>query len=396
MDSLPVMKPVDGGLEVETSACKVCGSERVGGEVLFRREMARKGMAWLSLELLGSEALCLGCYGWMSTIMGAASGDDADAGALGMPVSSDSPVGPGGRCDYCAAELPRYCFAVDLVPDSRRFVRSSLLHHVGQIRQHRVCRQCYAWLRSVLEDSSAMRGASSRQGEGPTGGWLTTIAADAAALFLLRRDEAVLAQTVATMGRSLRRPTVAEAQALGGTDPPVIFVAPNQFGRAAMIAGSLPALARARMVVVARPDSLGDAAEALRRGAGDLLASPLSPQQIAGAMERVLSGVGSERGEAAGLPIYRAPVARPGVACHSVLLRPAAGDDARAVALLARRFLRGYDRIGEDGKGALVALIYCNEPDLTGVLRRMRLLLGERCTLQRAAKAAPLERQQAA
>ena len=69
----------------------------------------------------------------------------------------------------------------------------------------------------------------------------------------------------------------------------------------------------------------------------------------------------------------------------SLILRP--GDDVPSLILLLRRFLRGYDRIGVDERGRLMALVYVPLEHADGVLGRMGKVLGERVRLEIAAPA---------
>lgn len=336
--------------------------------------------------------LCGDCYEWASGLMKVA----GNAGALpetvlGMPIGGERTLADGAHCSYCQGFFEAESVGVDLVPSAREYMRSSLFRHVGEIRQQRICRQCHAWWVTTLADSSAVSGNSFRQLEGGMGGWLTTVAADGAGLFLLKRDAYVLQSTIEGMGRGYYSLTAGQLPALGSwTAQPVLFISAGKRDRATLAVRQLDPKVRARTVITARPDCMVDALAAMEAGARDILASPLSPQQVSGALDRVFDpSLPTERDSMTGLPIFRKEHFGPryNLPCFSVslILRP--GDDVPSLILLLRRFLRGYDRIGVDERGRLMALVYVPLEHADGVLGRMGKVLGERVRLEIAAPA---------
>lgn len=122
----------------------------------------------------------------------------------------------------------------------------------------------------------------------------------------------------------------------------------------------------------------------MRAGAADILASPLSPQQISGAFDRVYdAAMPRDRDTATGLRIFRREHFGPryDLPCFPVTLALRPKDDVPALILLLRRFLRGYDRLGIDQEGRLIALLYVAPENAATVVNRMSKVLGKRVVL---------------
>lgn len=366
---------------LDSEACSSCGSSRVAGVLVFRRETPKASAAWLSVEQVAAHSLCRSCFDWAADLMHAATGGaSAMRGMLGVPFGAGHELDE-LHCNYCAAVLRNEAFALDLVPSGREFVRTSLFKHVGDIRQQRICRQCYGWWVTALRDSAALRGTSARAAEGPVGGWISTVGADAVGVYLLERDAFVLAETLQVMGHGFAPIAPHDVRKFAGH---VFFVTAGRRDRATVVVSQLPEEARPGVIVIARPDCLADAGEALRAGAGDFLASPLSPQQIAGAFQRICDPhLPARRGARTGLPLYAAAAPR---SAHTLRVVPGPNDDPRLTALLLRRFLRGYDRLGEDVDGSLLAMLGdCPEAAVDGIIQRLQPVLGDRTRITVAA-----------
>jgi hypothetical protein len=232
------------------------------------------------------------------------------------------------------------------------------------------------WCRTSIHHPSSLRGTGQRAAEGPAGGWLTAASFDAAAHQLFGADANVLVQTVETMGNNVAFVAPNGAR-LEGFDARVLFLGAGGRFSATSILGAMLADQRRRVVVVARPDALDDAFGALRLGAGDLLASPLSPQQISGAFER-LAGPPPQRDVATGLPSYGEDTEpRFGQPCNLLYVKPGHSESVEMAAFLLRRFLRGYDRVGLHPSGCLELRVYCPPEHVPAVRARLRLVVTE-------------------
>jgi hypothetical protein len=366
--------------------CMKCASSALGGELSFRKETRKSGGEWMSRRTLASHALCPSCLAWVGQLMKVASQPGAlPESVLGFPLGGDVGLADERHCSYCHSEFHEEAYGVDLVPDEREFVRTSLFRHVGDIRQQRICRQCHAWWITILRDSSSLTGESFRRAEGGVGGWLTTVPADAAGLFLRERDAYILQSTVEGMGRRYYPMTIQHVRALDTWDEtPVVFISAGKRDRAALVVGQCGPAVRARMVITARSDCMGDALEAMRAGAADIMASPLSPQQVSGAFDRVYDpAIPQERHAATGLRIFRKEHFGPryGLPCFPLSLAIKPSEDVPALTLLLRRFVRGYDRLGVDSEGRLLALLYVAPEHAAAVVNRMTKVLGDQVQL---------------
>ncbi len=365
-------------VDVTPVRCRMCFGASVGGDIMFRKEI-RRGFAWVSNQALETYALCAECFPWASGVISmVVRGEGADSGLLGVPFpQAELPDSP-ELCSYCRRELKTDAVGTDVVPTRRDFVRRSLSRHVGGIQQHRLCSECYHWTRSILEDSSAMKGASSRAAEGPSGNWLATADFHAYGVGLLKRDEFVLQQTVEGSGRQYER-RVASTSGVPEDGETVLFVGAGKGQRTAGLIASQTAAQKARTVIVARSDSAPDAFAAMLEQAGDLLVSPLSPQQVAGAFDRLRDPRAIRgRDAATGLPRYRVDETRFGMPAHQISAALHKGVTLQEAAIYARRYLRGYDRVGVDGEGNLRLQVYCPTENVPLVLKRLTSLAGDK------------------
>ena len=128
-----------------------------------------------------------------------------------------------------------------------------------------------------------------------------------------------------------------------------------------------------------------------------MLVSPLTPQQVAGAFDRLGDpSWDSERDPILGLPLVAGGEARHGFPCHRIAVTPVASDDPWEVALLLRRALRGYDRLGADADGGLAVLLYCRDEHLGRTLARLETVLAGRVRLAAVASQRAAEQRRAA
>ncbi len=356
--------------------CQMCETAAPTVELGFGREVLTTETLWHPVAALGRADLCDQCAVWFGELMQtAANGRGDPQGRLGIPARGPARRNGGNDCDYCQASLRGVAIAVDLVPGSAS-TQAGRSRHTVAIRHQRLCGYCAAWLQSVVHDPSAMRGASARQAEGPMGVWRSLIGASAATSRLSAMDSMVVATTVEANGfQSIELPVSRMPDAL--REGYVGFVGPGERSSEQLIQ-RLPAELSARVAVVAHTDGLEDAVAAMRAGAAEFLASPLSPQQVAGAIDRLLGAAqATGRGPLLGLPKYQGQISDGYGVALPIAIRLLKPEHAAMAALLLRRFIRGYDRVGEDGAGGLRAMVYCPPADLPLVVARLAPLLAD-------------------
>jgi hypothetical protein len=362
------------GLE---ATCAICNSSEEGGDFSVRKELRKADGAWVSNATIATYRLCPAHFEWAHSLLWTSSTGYAGTGPiLGIPMREAGARSSAGGCDFCGSMLPPEAFGIDLVPNSQTFVRRLLFKHIGAIRQHRVCRQCEAWWTTTLADDSAARGTSYREGEGPPGSWFAACASDTHSIDLSPRDEALLATTVCAAGKQ-NTPTDPGNRAAASSG--VLFLGTGRRNGASRVVSRLSPAQRRRTVLVCRPDGLDDAHQALKMGAADLLASPLSPQQVAAAIDRIgLPVRPTARDAATGLPVYGKPISLYGHGGSVIQVQPPRHEDVRLVALLLRRYIRGYDLVGSDGNGAIQAVVFCPPEHVDTVADRIHRIAGER------------------
>ncbi len=359
-----------------STPCQVCGSTLCAAEVTFSREVLTAETVWHPVASLGQASLCEDCAGWFGELMQTAAVGQGDTrGRLGIPTRSSAARTAENGCDYCHSGLGGVAFAVDVVPftagGAARGPRRAL-----PIRHQRLCGYCAAWLQSVMYDPSAMLGQSDRRDEGPMGVWRSVQVSNVATCRLGTMDNLVVATTIGANGLTpvevdaARMPDALQAGHVG-------FMGAGGREAERLVRRLAPNLL-AKLAVVAHVDGLDDAFAAMRAGAADFLASPLSPQQVAGSVDRLMSGVPqTERGPLLGLPVYRGPIRDGYGTALPIVVRLLKPEHAPMAALLLRRFVRGYDRVGEDGERNLRALIYCPADHLPFVVGRLTPLMAD-------------------
>lgn len=370
--------------------CGLCVSEYSSGVVEFRREQRGVDQPWVHVETRAEVPVCLDCTQWLHKVLGAAADRSGADRPSGFPAAA--PGAPGGQfnCDFCGVHLLDEAHVLDLIPERGRFVRRFSYLHAGAVRQHRLCVACWTWARSLMFDPAAVRGTSTRRDEGPPGTWLGATALDACSANLLAADAAVIGEVTQAGERRHIPLSMERARHFGGASSEVLFVGCSAAGRASALLQGLAERARERTVVVARIDALEDMANALGLGAAEFITSPVTPQQVAAAFDRVAAGHDADREPGGGgLPVYaRVPAATPQPGQVIDVTVPAS-EDIRETAWLLRRFLRGYDRVGAAPSGGLEVTVYCPDNAVQRVLERLRVLLGRGVKLQLADRIEP-------
>lgn len=359
-------------------ACDFCMSYAQGGEVVIRRDSREAEQAWTTVRTLEAHALCELCFGDAVRLIDAAAGPN-ESRPSGAPLSIAQGIIDAERCDLCGSALKNESYTLEMVPNERVFVRRDMYHHLGRMRQLRLCFGCFAWFHSVIYDETGARGGSlTGERTGPT--WLPEHFTDAYSVFLGPEDTALLRMAVEQAGRRFTALRPRDARSAATTGDGLVFAGAGPARLAGMLLESLTAHARQRMVVVSRLDALVDMSAALRSGAVDFLVSPLSAQQVSGAFERIadLRGSPTELHRRSGLWLLKPSCLRSGEPCQAYRIAVATPTDRMQVAWMLRRFLRGYDRVGSDRDGTLQAHVFCPDEHVDEVVRRLSYILGDR------------------
>lgn len=325
-----------------SSFCAICASADPGGELRIRGERGN----------IERTRLCTVCFGFLSDAhRAAATGSDADT------------------CSLCGEG--RGVFAVKLLPDSD----AGPGHRPPS--GYLVCDQCLAWTRDLMDGESLARWARRRESDGPSGGWPHPHIAGLASFGLDEHDQEAASQAADGLCRAFVAHHTPEAVHAANAHAVYLVRAAQDRAATAFVASLAPEL-RSRVAIVASPEHTDDVGAALALGAAEVLASPLSRQQVLGAIARIAAGPEALRDEHTALPRY--PVrSHFGLPCYG--LRIEADENVLETVLVLRRFLRGYDAVGGDGEGHALALVYCDGDELDSVLRRLGRLLGEKTTV---------------
>lgn len=350
--------------------CAICASRDHCGDLRVRQ------LSPGAENRLERVRLCTPCFAFVvESLRAAVSRTESAAGDLHLP-DRHTAERPDGGCEVCHANLQiQPAFALSLEPAVESPGPGPLLRFIGHPAEHRACGSCLDWFRDIVDQESASRWANRRRsdltpGAAPTGSRFRVTSEG-----LDERDAALLRDVVKDLGY-VALPIV-QRDGIFPRDEIVYFVGAGPNGDATHFTESLPITERVRVVVVAAAAHLADATAALRAGAADLLATPLSRQQITGAFDRLADPFAvTGRDESTGLPVYWLKP-RFGLPCFELEVQPLTGDEPLETFLVLRRFLRGYDRIGVTSGGALPAIIYCGAEHIAGVVTRMHRLLGE-------------------
>ena len=317
--------------------CAVCAARDVGGELRVRDAAGNSERT----------CLCTVCFGFLSDALRAASTS-------------------GGDCSLCGEAAGEHSLTLVPAGESGPGWRPPA--------GYRLCAACLGWTLDLLDGESLARWARRPEGDGPGGAWPHQQIAGIAVRGLDARD-AVAAERAASV---LSRPIFAGDEGENVNERVVWLVRATASRAATAFVAGLPEARRAQVAVVGGPGVEGDVAAALALGAGEVLSSPLSCQQVLGAVDRLAGGGAAGRDGATGLPVY-AVEARFGLSCYG--LRIESREPVLETAFALRRFLRGYDAVGGDGSGHALALVYCAPDELDAVLRRFGRLLGEGATV---------------
>ncbi|MCC6381965.1 MAG: hypothetical protein IT304_05615 [Dehalococcoidia bacterium] len=361
---------------VDESRCDLCATTGVAMTISVRTEGRTTRGGWGSGGVGQMQARCSACYRRVAGILalaGAAAAARPDL--LGMPFSRV--MLPDDRhCDYCNAELAGEATIVEVAP-----TRTSVSTVRPRMREQRLCRLGSAWVRLALAEPSGERGIRPEP-EGAPGGWLSERTCAVATVALLPRDDETVRLCGEAMGCRVDIVDCAGGLHTVARQDGLILVGAGKRDRATEIVAALPASERRRVAIVARTDQLVDAATALRVGAGDLLVSPLTPQQVAGAMDRLLDGsFGRERDAITGLPLAGPPRPRYGMDCQQIRVKAPLGEEL-LTALLLKRFTRGYDRLFAGPGSELLLQVYCPREDVGAVVRRLEFVCGEQVVVE--------------
>ncbi|MBI2767260.1 MAG: hypothetical protein HYX53_15290 [Chloroflexi bacterium] len=342
--------------------CAICASHEIRGELNIALDTG-DGAAPRALE---SMRLCTPCYLFVAEAAAAAA-----HGAWGATVTAGD-----GVCSFCIGSHEGDHFRADLVPTAIEMAPAQLHPLASEPSPYRLCRACLGWVRDLIDHESVTRWANRRPGDGPGDGWRFQALGRVLGFGLEEHDAEAVRETVESFGGRYFEAGIEHRPEPGD----VVFVGVAADAAASRFAGA----GRERgfpVIAVAHAADVVPAIHALHAGASDLLASPLSRQQVAGAFDR-LSDASSiiARDAATGLPAYRlAP--RFGLACHELAVRTPPAADELAGLLVMRRFLRGYDRIRAGRPGEFIAQVYCDPAEIGAVARRVGRILGSSHTI---------------
>lgn len=368
--------------------CDRCGMMPLYGEFVIRAEVRRSDRFWATSKTIEHRGLCVECFRALTELTAAAALGLADPDHPGLPAPVDAAPSDFAHCNFCRASLTNQAVGVDLVPMTMALVKRSLFKHVGSIQQHRLCRQCLAWCLSLLHVGNGAHGRDQRAHEAGFATWRPTVARDAWTCGLIPRDEFAVRDVADAGGKQWAAIGPADLRLLPYEPNRVVFMAAG-LGRAVRTVTMLSPADRGRVVVVARPDTIDEAMDVLRLGAGDLLVSPLSDEQVAGALER-LGEAQRERQRETGLTVYGSN--EPGayeLPSNTIQVDIPRNETLAGAILRLRRFIRGYDRIGVDASGAVRVVVYCPCEHAPVVMERIRVLLGEGTNLRVVARGEP-------
>lgn len=321
--------------EADSNPCSVCLSNDHRG-VLLATEHA--GEAAIPLAPL---SLCAPCFGMLHAL-----------------VSGDGAAGGPDRCTRCGGEASDLCFAL-------HFEERGAGPRLQGERDFTLCPACFEVAQQRVEDESEARWERRRPGDRESRHLARTGAPRVVAEGLVAADTECIrdAALVAGLQFAARLPRFASGKSIC-------------FAPAAAVPELMDGPDRPHAVVaVASAADASQLAAALRAGAADFVASPLSKPQVRGALDRIgEAAVVRERDAATGLPCYYR-VGRIGTGFQVITIDPGL-EDPVAVALVLRRFLRGSDRVGLGEHGCLEVHAACEDDVLPVVLRRLQHVLG--------------------
>ena len=354
----------------ERRLCHLCAGSNPTAQLSLGSEARQDNGQWVFVKAIYAYGLCERCHHLVAAIaQGAASSLRTDDELpLGVP-GSQSNVKRSGNCDYCDGELGDISTGLDIVPD-RHHPIGRVSRKAGSMFRQRLCPGCTRWWVATFHDPTAITGHSRRALEGESGGWIGHRSADVLPVYLSRRDTTTLERTLVSMGTQLLSPTTVKE-----SEKPAFFVRAGRRDRARSFVTASRPRAR-RCVVVAAFDSLEDARQALLAGAADLLAEPLTPNQIAGALDRLGSGWALARDSRTGIPVLgdAVPASFYGLPATDLSFGDAS-EPPLVTYLSLRRMLRGFDYVGFHD-GAITARVYASPDNVPHIVDRLSDILG--------------------
>ena len=362
--------------------CDRCGAMPIYGELIVRAEVHRVDRLWATSKTIERHGLCRPCFDRIASAATAAAQGIVSPAWPGLPPQVETAPSDYAHCNFCRSSLPPQAIGVDIVPMTTEFVRRSLYRHHGSIQQHRVCRQCYAWTMTLIREDPEVRGYSRRAYEAGLATWYEDVARDTWVCGLIERDATIIKSVCQQASRAYRPIELADIRFLPHTGTHVAFLEAGQ-GRALRALKALPEAERARVIVIARPDTIEEAMDALALGAGDVAVSPLSREQVAGSFERVGDIAQRQRHAPTGMAIYAddEPGAY-GLPSNTLEITLPRAETIRNGFLRLRRFLRGYDRVGVSTNGALRAVVYSPCEYAPRIVDRIQMAIGEGTTVR--------------
>lgn len=318
--------------------------------VTIRSLFEDEGEAW-------SLGVCPSCFRWLSNNVAAARD--------GAPRLVAAPS-PNGR-DLLFDDQCRICRRMSEGPPLRI---ECLLEGGGRLPfpALRLCVSCDAWLACIARDGRSARNLAAREIDGEYGNWLhpnlrsLSVAVDIA-------DGAARTAVFEYCARmSIRAGLAREVE----TPSVILREVPSRAARRRGAKRDVP------LVLLAPFGARYDLHAALGPNVVDWLTIPVTPQQVAAALTRVLLAAGrsQEWDYRFALPVLASLDPMP----PALTVRPARGVDRLELAWLLRRFSRGYDTLGVLG-GRLLLIPRVPASRLPAVARRLRAVLGGRAAL---------------
>jgi hypothetical protein len=348
--------------------CAICASADYRGDLRLRHVEHGPGGS-IDIDDLENVCLCNSCFGYLRSALRTATQRDGSLEHWPTLPLRHSSTPADGDCEICCKALAPSWVMVELASGTRVFT-APLLRLGERPQKARTCESCLRWFRGVIDEESVGRWTSRRGVSVDRPGGRQQRALHCHGVGLLPRDEAALRDTLQDLGHSYRDTGSAQ-----GENPDIVIIAADAFHEGATTEFTPEILERT--VVVASEGRAEAALEFMRAGARDLLVSPLSRQQVMGALDRLADpDAFAGRDAATGLPSYR-PEPRFGLPCHLLAVEPPDETDPLDIFLTLRRFLRGYDRVGLDGDSLVPLIVYCPDDDLARVLERIQGVLGD-------------------
>ncbi|MCK9520255.1 MAG: hypothetical protein M0R74_14710 [Dehalococcoidia bacterium] len=301
-------------------------------------------------------AICASCLGWLRDVVTAAR-DDAPR-LIASPTANGRNLLFEEQCRLCR-RIAQSLSRIECRDPGGASIPFPTL---------RLCAPCDTWLGSVARDGRSPRHLRARAIDGAYGNWLhpnlraLTVAvdiADAAA-------RVTVLQSCETMGITAGRVQDIDMPSV------VILEVPGR----ALRAKQQPTLPRVLLAPLAARDDLR---AALDPAVADWLTIPVTPQQVAAALTRVLLLGRQPRDwdHQRALPVLRVVEPMP----PALVVQPAPAADVFEVAWLLRRFARGYDDLGVLA-GEIVLVPRVPAERLSAVASRLRRLLGPRARVR--------------